>query len=190
MLARFVALLLIVSLMPQGAQALMVCAGLGLGNTEMKNEIKETEGPFIQAYSVERLFHSRLALGVEHIRSLKGNLTSSASFTGLLGRYYLNAAPMPLLPPEELQTTDTIVRDYAVFVGTGIGNAQSSRLPDTNQGKLSSNAAGIYISPRVGLDYQIGRHLGARGELIYAQTVFGTGEVRAISLGAALYWMF
>lgn len=190
MLLRSVVFSLITFLLPQMASALLVSAGLGLGNTEMKNEIKETEGPFTQVYSVERAFHSRLVLGVEHIRSLKGNLTSSASFTGLLGRYYINAVPMPVLAPEDLPTTDTLVHDYAVFIGTGIGNAQSSRLPDTNQGKLSSNAAGVYISPRAGVDYQLGRHLGLRGEAIYAQTVFGKGSVQVMTVSAAVYWMF
>jgi hypothetical protein len=187
---RVLALVLTVSLLPQGSHALMISAGLGLGSTEMKNEIKETEGPFTQVYSVERLFHSRLALGVEHIRSLKGNMTSSVSYSGILARYYINAAPMAFIPSEELATTDTLVRDYSVFIGSGVGNAQSSRLPDTNQGKLSSNAAGVYVSPRAGLDYQMGKNLGLRGEFIYAQTVFGSGNIQTMTLSGAIYWMF
>lgn len=187
---RFLTLLLAVSLISQGAYALMVSAGLGLGNTEMKNEIKETEAPFTQVYSVERLFHSRLSLGVEHIRSLKSNLTSSVSYSGILARYYINSAPMPLIPPEEMTTTDTLVHDYSIFIGSGVGNAQSSRLPDTNQGKLSSNAAGVYVSPRAGVDYQLGKNLGLRGEFIYAQTVFGTGSIQTMTLSGAIYWMF
>lgn len=181
-------LFLVIFMLPAVSSALLVAGGLGLGSSETKNQSKETEAPFTQAYTVERAFHSRLALGVEHLRSLKSTMSSSISYTGLLARYYLNASPMPVMPPEETKTDETLVRDYCYFIGTGFGNAQSSRLPDPN--KLSSNAAGVYISPRAGVDYQLGKHLGARGEFFYASMIFGTGAIQTMSLSAGLYWLF
>lgn len=188
MLARLRILFLAALVFPSLSSALMVAGGLGLGSTTMKNEATETEGPFVQVYTVERLFHSRLALGVEHIRSLKGNMTSSASYTGIMGRYYLNAGPMAVINAEETSTEVNPVRDYCFFVGIGVGNSQSSRLP--NSVRLSSNAAGFYVSPRAGVDYQLGKHLGARGEFVFAQSVFGSGSMATMSLSAGLYWLF
>jgi hypothetical protein len=179
---------LVIFMLPAVSSALLIAGGLGLGSSTTKNQSTETEAPFTQVYTVERAFHSRLALGVEHLRSLKASLTSSISYTGLISRYYINASPMPTMPPEETSTEQTTVRDFCYFIGTGFGNAQSSRLPDPN--RLSSNAAGVYISPRAGVDYQLGKHLGARGEFIYAQMIFGTGALQTMSLSAGLYWLF
>lgn len=170
------------------AQALLISGGLGLGSTEMKNETTEVEGPLTQAFTVERLFHSRLSAGVEHLRSMTTGLVTSASFTGLLVRYYLNAAPVKLYAPEELSTNDTLTRDYSTFVGFGFGFAQSSRLP--NNVGLSSNAAGFYVSPRGGIDIQLGQNLGVRGECIFATTLISRGSVTQFSLGSSLYWIF
>lgn len=188
MLAKRVASLIVVVILPLSVQALMVSANLGLGNSKTTNEATETEAPFAQLYTVERTFHSRLSVGVEHLRSLKSTLASSISFTGVVARYYLNGAPMAILPPELMTSDQVIMRDYNIFIGSGGGNAQSSRLP--NSEKLSSNAAGVYISPRAGLDYQLGQHLGARTEVIMAFTIFGTGKISTMTLSGGIYWLF
>lgn len=188
MLARLSLLILVIFMLPNVSNALIVSGGLGLGSTSMKNEAKETEGPFTETFTVEKLFHSKLAMGVEHLRSLTPKLISSASFTGLLARFYVNAAPVSIVPPEEMGADTMITHDYCVFYGTGVGNAQSSRLP--NDQDLSSNSAGIYVSPRAGVDYQLSRHVGVRGEFIYATTVFGKGNITLMTLGGSIYWMF
>lgn len=173
---------------PVWCYALSVSGGLGVGQTVMSNEATESEGPLTQAWTVEQLFHSRLALGVEHLRSFKTNLTTSTSFSGLLGRYYLNAAPTKLLTAEKMGTDVIINHDLSVFVGLGFGFAQSSRL--SNDVGLSSNAAGLYISPRTGVEFQLTESLGVRGEFIYAMTVVGTGRIQMTSLGSAICWIF
>jgi hypothetical protein len=169
------------------APATTLSAGVGFGNTTSKNESTETEGPFTQAYALEHVFHSRLALGVEHLRSLATDMNSSTSMSGVLGRYYFNAAPMKLRPIGDMPTHTLINRDISVFAGIGGGFGQSSRLP--NAAGLSSNAAGFYVSPRGGAEYQIGEHWGVRGEFIYALTIMGKGSINMMSLGFALYWI-
>lgn len=84
-LNRLAPLCLLLQLFAAPAWALTVNGGLGLGQARMSNESTETEGPLAQIWSVEQAFHSRLNLGVEHLRSFKTDLTTSASFTGLLG---------------------------------------------------------------------------------------------------------
>lgn len=188
MLAKIRSLVLFLLLVPNISQALIISGGMGLGSTEMTNETTDKEGPLTQAFTVERLFHSKLSVGVEHLRSMTTKLVTSAAFTGLVGRYYVNAAPVKLYKPEELSTEMTMSRDIAVFYGVGFGYGQSSRLP--NDVGLSSNAAGLYLSPRGGVDYQMTRNIGVRGELIYAMTIVGKGSLKQMSLGGAVYWMF
>lgn len=180
--------IIFILLSAQSSHALIVSGNLGFGSTQMTNEATETEGPLTQTFTVERLFHSKLSLGVEHIRSLTTGLITSASFSGLVGRYYLNAAPVKVIGPEVLGFDEITTRDITVFIGTGFGYGQSSRLP--NDVGLSSNAAGFYMSPRAGADYQLTKNIGARGEVLYATTVVGTGTLTQFSLSAGLYWMF
>jgi hypothetical protein len=125
---------------------------------------------------------------VEHLRSLTSTLVTSASFTGVLARYYINAGPSLSYEPDVLSSENSSIRDYSVFIGSGFGFAQSSRLPN-NMG-LSSNAAGIYISPRTGIEMSLTKQMGLRGEFIYAMTVVGEGNLTQVGLGAALYWIF
>ena len=178
---------LILNVLSPAANALTVAAGLGMGTTTMTNETTETEGPLTQAFSVEKLFHSRLALGVEHLRSMTTGLITSASFTGLLSRYYINAAPMGIVDAENISLNNLVTRDYAFFVGLGFGSGQSSRLP--NDVGLSSNAAGVYLSPRFGADYQLTRTFGLRGEAIYATTIVSKGQITQSAVGFSVYWM-
>lgn len=181
-------LLAIPGLLVTSSQALTLSGGVGLGQTQSSNEAKQTEGPLTQAYTMEFQWQSRLSVGAEHIRSLTSGLDSATSFTGALGRYYINAAPVKAPSAADMSTQSLVVRDIAIFVGTGVGLAQSSRLP--NSVGLSSNAAGIYLSPRAGADYQWGEHWGLRGELIYATTLMGKGSIQLFSLGGAFYWIF
>ena len=119
---------------------------------------------------------------------MSSGLSTSIGYTGLLARFYLNAAPVPLYKVENLKTTDLSYRDYSVFLAIGGGFAQSSSLPDPD-GK-SSNAAGLYVSPRVGVEYQLGSSLGARGEFLVATTLIGKGNLTTMSLGAGIYYFF
>lgn len=185
---RFFVFLMSLFSLSVNAHALSVSGGLGLGQTTMSNEAKETEGPLTQAWTVERLFHSRLSIGVEHLRSLKTNLTTSSSFSGLMARYYINTSPTKLNSPEGMSFDTVVSRDVSMFVGMGFGFAQSSRLP--NDVGLSSNVAGLYVSPRAGAEYQLNKHLGVRGELIYATSISGEGNLSMISVGSGLYWLF
>jgi len=173
---------------PLGSEALTLSGGVGLGQTQSSNEAKQTEGPLTQTYTMEFLWHSRLSVGAEHIRSLTSGLDSATSFTGALARYYINAAPVKAPSAAEMPTQTLVSRDIAIFVGAGTGLAQSSRLP--NSVGLSSNAAGVYLSPRAGGDYQWGEHWGIRAELIYAMTLMGKGSIQLFSLGGAFYWIF
>ena len=168
--------------------AFTLSGGVGLGQTKSSNEDSQSEGPMTQAYTLEFLLHSRLSVGAEHLRSLSTQLDSSSSFTGVLVRYYINAAPVKSPSVADMPTTSLVSRDYALFVGMGCGLGQSSRLP--NAVGLSSNAAGVYMSPRAGVDYQWGEHWGLRGELTFATTVMGKGSIQMMSLGGAFYWIF
>lgn len=181
-------ILILVSTLSWPAYALRVGGVLGLGDTKMSNEATETEGPMTQSWTVERLFHSRLAFGVEHLRSLEGSFTTSASFTGLLGRYYLNSSPTKVMSVEAQSYENIISKDLGIFIGVGLGFAQSSRLP--NDVGLSSNVAGLYVSPRVGVEYQLTKHIGFRGEALYARSILGKGTLQMISFGGGLYYIF
>lgn len=167
-------------------KAVSISGGLGFGNTQMENETKDSEGPLTQAFTVEKLFHSRLSLGVEHLRSLQTNLVTSASFSGLLARYYINAAPEPFVPAGRIDPEDLRILDLSVFVGLGMGLAQSSRLP--NGTGLSSNAAGFYLSPRAGVEYQLNESMGVRAELTVGSLLVGTGSLSQVSMGGAFIY--
>lgn len=175
-------------LSPQLSQALTVSAGLGLGTTKMTNETTESEGPFTQIFSIEKLHDSRIAFGVEHLRSMTSKLVTSASFIGIMAKYYLTAAPSYLTDMDQLDPSYSVIQDYSVFLASGFGYGQSSRLP--NDVGLSSNTAGIYASPRLGVDYQLDKSLGLRSELIYALTIMGKGSLSQMGLTASIYWIF
>lgn len=163
--------------------------GGGLGSTSTTNEFQKDEGPFVQSFTLEFLRHSRLILGVEHLRSLNMSpLATSISFTGAFFRYYLNAAPTPYVSSDNVLHNEIILRDISFFVGTGMGFAQSS-LP-VNEDNQTANAAGIYLSPRGGAEMSLTRHLGARGELMVATTLIGTGNITSVSLLGSLFYTF
>lgn len=179
---------LLATFMMESAWALTFSGVIGMGSSTSKNESQMTEGPFTQAYTLEKLLSSKISLGGEHIRSLAGSLSTSIGYTGMIGRYYFNSAPIPYYKVENLATSDLAYRDYSLYVGSGFGFAQSSGLPD-EEGK-STNAAGIYISPRAGVDYQLGRSLGVRAELLMAMTLMGKGNISTVSVGAGIYFIF
>lgn len=170
------------------AHGLTVSAVLGMGSSQTKNEIAEQEGPFSQAYTIEKMQSSNSSIGIEHLRSFSSKLVSSISYTGVIYRYYLNAAPVGYFKPEELDTGRISYRDFSIFTGAGAGFTQSSRLPDPSG--LSSNAAGIYLSPRVGVDYQLTGRLGVRSELLIAMSLVGKGQISTFSVGAGIYYFF
>jgi|GEM_PF-5939338 len=185
----FIAAIIAILLLPIDAgHALSVSAGLGVGQTATTNQYSTTEGPFVQAYSVEQLVHSRLSLGVEHIRSLKSSLNSSASVTGVLGRYYFNAGPVANMPAETVPTDTIITRDIGYYMSAGLGVAQSSILP--NATGQSSNAAGLALTIRGGAEFPMDGHWGVRAEGIFSTLVFGSGSLSIESVGASLYWLF
>jgi hypothetical protein len=166
-----------------------IAAGLGLGQTEASNEITETEGPFVTLISMDYLLDSKNMVGLEHIRSLSlSPMSTSMSFTGIYYSYYLNAIPTPYVSADKLGPEEIVYRDFGFFVGVGFGIAGSNNLPDEN-GK-TSNAAGFYLSPRVGADLQLTRTMGARGQLLIATTMMGTGTISATSLLGSLFWSF
>lgn len=182
---------LLVSLVSTAAlgSPLRFSAGLGIGGSSTKNETTASEGPLTQMYNFEYMVHSRLVVGAEHLRSL--NLTppgTGISFIGLFGRYYLNASPSPYASPNEVMANEIIIRDISYFVGGGVGLGQSSLLAGADG--LSSNAAGIYLSPRGGAEMQLTRHVGLRGELMIATTVFGKGSISSFSLLGSVYYGF
>jgi hypothetical protein len=169
--------------------AFRISGGLGFGANTTADEISQSEGPFTQLYTFDYLLHSRLAIGVEHLRSLNMSpLATSISFTGGFARFYLNGAPTPYSSANDINNNEMIVRDIAYFYGFGFGLAQSSILPDENN--KSSNAAGVYLSPRVGMEMSMTRRTGFRGELMTAMTVFGAGSISSFSLIGSVYYSF
>lgn len=150
--------------------------GGGFSSVQTKNEITQSEGPFNQLYSLDSLLDSKNMIGVEHIRTVSLSPMSTAiSFTGLLYKYYINNAPGPFWEVSAMPTSQIVYRDLAVYVGGGIGFAQSALPPDEND-KIS-NAAGIYLNPRVGADLQLTPRWGIRGELIFFTTIYGKGSI-------------
>lgn len=168
---------------------LRVSAGLGFGSTSTQNEASVSEGPLTQMYNLEYMSHSKMVIGAEHLRSLNlSPMGTGISFTGLFARYYLNSAPSAYATPNEVRPGEIIVRDIAYFIGTGAGLAQSSLLPGLDG--LSTNAAGVYLSPRGGAEFQLTRDFGVRGELIIGMTVFGKGTISSFSLLGSVYYGF
>ena len=166
-----------------------VSVGGGLGQTQASNEITETEGPFTSLVTMDYVITSRQMVGLEHLRSVSlSPMSTSMSFTGIYYSYYMNAIPTPYVSVDKIDSEEIVFRDIGYFVGMGIGMAQSNNLPDAD-GK-TSNSAGFYISPRVGGDFQLTRSLGARGELIIANTTMGTGTIMSTSLVGSLFWCF
>jgi hypothetical protein len=166
-----------------------IAMGIGLGETEASNEITDKEGPFVTLVSMDYLLNSRNLMGLEHIRSMSlSPMSTSMSFTGLYYAYYLNAIPTPYVSAEKLGPEEIVFRDLGFFVGMGAGLAQSNNLPDA-KGK-TSNAAGLYVSPRVGAELQLTRNLGARGQFLMATTIVGTGAITSMSLLGSFFWCF
>lgn len=183
-------LLLFTMLAASSSQAgFRVSAGLGLGDTQTKNEISQSEGPFTNLFTVDYLLTSRQMVGIEHLRSLSlSPMSTSMSFTGLYYSYYWNAVPTPYVSVDKLNPEEIVFRDIGYFVGVGIGVAQSNNLPDASGD--TSNAAGFYFSPRIGGEIQLTRSLGARGQFIMAMTTVGTGSISSASLVGSLFWCF
>ncbi|WP_413557683.1 hypothetical protein [Bdellovibrio sp. HCB209] len=180
---------LMMSLSPLAQAGFRVSGGLGLGSTTTSNEISEDEGPLTTLITVDYVYHSKLLLGFEHLRSLSMSPpATSNSFSGLFFQWYWNAVPTPYLKAESLDTNEIIFRDIGYFWGAGFGIGQSNNLPDA-QGK-TSNAAGFYLSPRVGADLQLTGRMGVRGEFIMAMTTIGTGSMSSMSLVGSLFYSF
>ncbi|MBO9666183.1 MAG: hypothetical protein J7501_05165 [Bdellovibrio sp.] len=181
--------LLLIGFNPQAQAGFRLAGGLGLGSTTTSNEISEDEGPLTTLITVDFVYHSKLLMGFEHLRSLSMSpMATSNSFSGLFFQWYLNAIPTPYVSAEKLDPNEIVFRDVGFFYGMGMGIGQSNNLPDEN-GK-TSNAAGFYISPRVGADLQLTDKLGARGEFIMAMTTIGTGNITSMSLVGSLFWCF
>lgn len=160
-----------------------------MGSTQSTNEISQSEGPLVESFTLESMQHSRLYLGAEHLRSLNLSPMSTAiSFTGVFMRYYLNAAPVPYLTGDDLRPNEITIHDLCYFIGVGVGLGQSNMLPDASD--QSSNAAGVYASPRAGLEMSLGARVGVRGELMMATTVFGKGNLTSMSLLGSVYYEF
>lgn len=174
---------------PLANASMRISGGLGLGSSETSNEITESEGPLTQKYSVEFIYHSKLIMGVEHIRSFSLTPMSTAiSFSGVFAQWYLSSVPTPYVSAEEALTNQISFRDLGYFVGMGVGLGQSARLP--NESGKSSNAAGLYISPTVGLDLQLTKSFGLRSALLIALSVVGSGNLSSFSLVESVYWGF
>lgn len=168
---------------------LRMSAGLGFGSSSTNNEVAESEGPLTQLYTVEYLLHSRLIVGGEHLRSLNlSPIGTSIAFTGIFGRYYFNAAPSAFVNANSLGSNSIVMRDICYFAGIGIGLAQSNLLPDEKN--LSSNAAGIYLSPRGGAEMALTEKFGVRGEAFMGMTVFGSGTISSFSAIGSIYYVF
>ena len=110
------------------------------------------------------------------------------ALTGLYFNYYFSTVPTPYYNAEELPSVQIVQRNFGLYAGTGLGLAQSSRLPDS-EGK-SSNAAGIYLSPKFGTDYQLSKSLGVRGELLIGMLMMGQGSISVVGLVGSVYWAF
>jgi hypothetical protein len=98
MLLRSLLLSLLVTFaaLPAAHAGFRVAGGLGLGSTTTTNEISEDEGPLTMLISVDYVYHSKLLLGFEHLRSLSMSPpASSNSFSGLYFQWYWNAVPTP-----------------------------------------------------------------------------------------------
>ncbi len=163
--------------------------GTGLGSSSSSNESTQTEGPLVQVYRLEALQHSKLSVGTEHIRSLAlSPMSTAVALTGIYFNYYFSTAPTPYYSAEEQPVQQIVQRNFGIYLGTGLGLAQSSRLPDSS-GK-SSNAAGIYLSPKVGSDYQLSKSIGVRGELLTGMLVMGQGSIQVMGLIGSVYWIF
>jgi hypothetical protein len=166
-----------------------VSGGLGLGSSGSKNEISQSEGPLIQSYGIEFVTHSKLTFGAEHIRSVNlSPLSSAISFTGLFFRYYLNASTTPFASVDDIKATEIIIHDFSYFLGSGFGVGQSNML--ANAENLSSNAAGLYLSPRAGMEFGLTRKFGVRGELLLASSVFGKGTLSSIGMVGYVFYSF
>ncbi|HPI40702.1 MAG TPA: hypothetical protein PLJ21_07845 [Pseudobdellovibrionaceae bacterium] len=188
-LTLFILFVISVLVTPPTFAALRVIGGLGLGSSSSSNEVSESEGPLTQLYTMEYVQHTKLVLGVEHLRSFAiSPLSTAISFSGLYGQWYFTSVPTPYLRAEDVPTNQITFRDLGYFFGTGFGLGQSARLPDEN-GK-TSNAAGFYLSPRVGLDLQLTQAIGFRSSLIIAMSIMGTGTISSVSLMQSIYWAF
>lgn len=166
-----------------------VAGGLGLGSATSSNEITQNEGPLLQGFSLEFAESTKLMLGAEHLRSLSLSPMSTAnSYTGVFFNYYLSAIPTKYEKADGIDTSNIVYRDIGYFVGTGFGFAQSSRIPDA-EGK-TSNVAGLYVSPKAGMDFQLSKHLGVRAELVLAMTLMGQGQMTAMGLVGNIFWIF
>lgn len=186
MLRRLSLVALGLSLYCSIGNCVIISGTLGLGSSTTSNETSYSEGPFVQAYTVENQYSSKFRYGVEHVRSLASSFSTSISFSGVMARYYMNTSPAPYFKAGELKGSSYSFRDIGYYIGSGFGFSQSSRLPDKDG--LSSNAAGLYLSPRAGTDFQLNSRFGVRGEFLVVQSLLGKGQTNSISLGIGVYF--
>lgn len=173
----------------EGMAGFRITGGVGLGSSTSKNEVSQSEGPLTDIFTIESVIHSRLVIGAEHLRSFNlSPMSTGISFTGVFFRNYLNSVTTPYYSPDSVPHHMISIRELSFFTGLGFGIAQSSLLPDSD-GK-SSNAAGFYLSPRVGSELYLTKALGIRSELMVAMTVVGKGNITSVSLIGSLFYSF
>lgn len=176
------------SIFCQSARAARISAGLGFGGSSSTKDATYEESPFIQSYTFEYEYDSRNIFGAEHVRSLGMSPMSTAiSYTGLIYKFYYNGIPGPFSDVGTMPANTIEFRDWSPFLGVALGLAQSSAPPEDG---VQRSAAGIYIGPKIGTDFAMGRSWGIRTELIFEMMVFGSGSIQSMGLGGGLYFAF
>lgn len=172
---------------PKG-QAIRLIVETGFGGSTSKNEETYQEGPLIQSYTFDYDYDSRNTFGLEHVRSLNiSNMSTSMSYSGLVYKFYINGSPGPYSDLSNMKLNAVEYRDLCLYFGGSVGFAQSSAPPKDG---LNRGAAGIYLSPKAGMDLAMSQSWGIRSELILQVLTVGTGSLTTMGLGGGFYLSF
>lgn len=152
-----------------------ILGGFGSGYSKAPDNTL-SEGPLAGELFIDYTLDDRMVIGVEHQRSASmAPPATSISFTGVETKWYPYTAQPQILPDEkDLKTSVLYMREWAPYVGTGAGFAQSSVLPPV-KGQKPAASVDLYINLKGGVDLPVWRNWGGRAELGTSISLGGTG---------------
>jgi hypothetical protein len=176
------------------AQNLRFGADFGVGNGTLSNQGELfNQGPGTFSAYAEYAVHSRLLVGVHHLRTMmldEGQLSTAIGFTGLTARYY-PFSPMPHTFNRMPMGRATIsTQDLTPFVRLSTGAEQASIRSTTFAQRGKGTSVGLYGGLDFGVEYPFSGNIGFSGQAGYYQTLISDGNVSLYNVTLGIYSFF
>lgn len=158
---------------------------LGLGQSSVSSAEPDaggrTESPLGIGFFIDHSFTGSFILFAEHMRSLAGSSTA-VGLTGAGIKYYpwLSPAHFKSVNVDSIERSAMSYSGYSPYFGGSAGFAQAS-IPSKDD-MNAALAAGLYINPKVGLDYALRRNWGLRAEFNFSMSMMGAGKVQHFNI--------